>query len=72
MNLEFKPIQAEDIIRISEFVGLRPNKTCDSVALDSFLWREYYYVQFAISEGRAVQLLMERNGEPYSAMPLCR
>ena len=72
MNLEFKPIQAEDIIRISEFVGLRPNKTCDSVALDSFLWREYYHVQFAISEGRAVQLLMERNGEPYSAMPLCR
>ena len=53
-------------------MGLRPNKACDSVALDSFLWREYYHVQFAISGGKAVQWLMELDGEPYSAMPLCR
>ena len=45
MNLDFKPVQAEDIIKMSEFAGLRPNKTCDSVVLDSFLWREYYHVQ---------------------------
>lgn len=72
MNLEFKPIEATDLIKITPFVGLRPNKACDSVALDSFLWREYYHVQFAISGGKAVQWLMELDGEPYSAMPLCR
>ncbi|HIX51208.1 MAG TPA: DUF2156 domain-containing protein [Candidatus Lachnoclostridium stercoripullorum] len=72
MSLEFKPIEATDLIKITPFVGLRPNKACDSVALDSFLWREYYHVQFAISGGKAVQWLMELDGEPYSAMPLCR
>lgn len=71
MNLNFKPVGAEDIADISSFVGLRPNKTCDSVSLDSFLWREYYNVQYAISDGKAVQWLMELDGEPYSAMPLC-
>ena len=72
MSLEFKPIEATDLIKITPFVGLRPNKACDSVALDSFLWREYYHVQFAISGDKAVQWLMELDGEPYSAMPLCR
>lgn len=72
MSLEFKPIEATDLIKITPFVGLRPNKACDSVALDSFLWREYYHVQFAISGGKAAQWLMELDGEPYSAMPLCR
>ncbi len=72
MSLEFKPIEATDLTKITPFVGLRPNKACDSVALDSFLWREYYHVQFAISGGKAVQWLMELDGEPYSAMPLCR
>ena len=72
MSLGFKPIEATDLIKITPFVGLRPNKACDSVALDSFLWREYYHVQFAISGGKAVQWLMELDGEPYSAMPLCR
>lgn len=72
MSLEFKPIEATDLTKITPFVGLRPNKACDSVALDSFLWREYYHVQFAISGEKAVQWLMELDGEPYSAMPLCR
>lgn len=72
MGLEFKPVEAKDIAAITPFVGLRPNKTCDSVFLDSFLWREYYNVRFAISDGKAVQWLMDLDGEPSSAMPLCR
>ena len=57
MSLDFKPIQADDIEALSPFFCRRPNKTCDSVALDSFLWRDYYHVQFAVSDGKAVQWL---------------
>ena len=71
MDLEFKTVTAEDIERLRPFYGLRPNKTCDSVFLDSFLWKEYYHVQCAVSEGRAVQWLMEKDGIFSSAMPLC-
>ena len=40
MELEFKPVVAGDIDRLRPFYGLRPNKTCDSVFLDSFLWKD--------------------------------
>lgn len=42
MNLNFKPVEAEDMSRLRPFYGLRPNRTCDSVFLDSFLWKDYY------------------------------
>ena len=72
MELEFKPVVAGDIDRLRPFYGLRPNKTCDSVFLDSFLWKDYYHVQCAVSEGRAVLWLMEKDGQVSTAMPLCR
>ena len=71
MSLEFKSIEAEDLKILTDFYGKRPNRTCDSVALDSFLWREFYEVKFAVSEGKAVQWLMSEDGEPHSAMPVC-
>lgn len=72
MNLTFKPVVAEDIDRLRPFYGLRPNKTCDSVFLDSFLWRDYYHVQCAVSEDRAVLWLREQDGVVSTAMPICR
>lgn len=72
MSLQFKPIEAEDISQIAQFYALRPNKTCDSVYLDSFIWREYYHVKYAVSDGKALQFLMEKDGEPFSAMPMCK
>ena len=72
MELEFKPVVAGDIDRLRPFYGMRPNKTCDSVFLDSFLWKDYYHVQCAVSEGRAALWLMEKDGRVSTAMPLCR
>lgn len=72
MNLQFKPLQATDVDKISPFYALRPNKTCDSVYLDSFIWREYYQVKYAVSDEKALLFLMEKDGEPFSAMPVCR
>lgn len=72
MNLQFKRLEAQDIDKIIPFYGLRPNKACDSVYLDSFIWREYYHVQYAISDNRALLFLMEKDGEPFSAMPMCK
>lgn len=69
--LDFKQLEAEDVKNLVPFFGKRPNKTCDSVILDSFLWREYYHVRFAISGGKAIQWLMEDHGRICSAMPVC-
>lgn len=72
MNLQFKPIEASDVEKITPFYALRPNKTCDSVYLDCFIWREYYHVKYAISDNKALQFLMEKDGQPFTAMPMCR
>ena len=72
MNLEFKPVEAQDMEIIAPYIGLRPNKSCDSVFLDSFIWRKYYHVRYAISDGRAVQWIMQDKGQLFSALPLCR
>lgn len=71
MNLKFIPINVESIEILTPFFGRRPNKTCDSVFLDSYLWREYYQVRYAVSDDKAVQWLMEFDGVPGSAMPAC-
>ena len=72
MNLEFQPIEAKDIDRLEPYYGLRPNKTCDSVVLDSFLWRNYYQVRYCVADEKAVLWLMEVDGEASTAMPVCR
>lgn len=71
-DLTFKKVEAQDIKRMSEFYGLRPNRTCDSVVLESYLWKDYCNVRFAVAEDRALLWLMELNGEEYSAMPACK
>lgn len=69
--LKFKPLEAEDMKTLVPLFCKRPNKTCDSVILDSFIWRELYHVQFAVSEGQSILWKLEHNGEISSAMPSC-
>lgn len=71
MSLQFQKIEAANIAALTPLYGKRPNKTCDSVILDSFLWREYYHIQFAVSDGKAIQWLMEEGKVMHSAMPIC-
>ena len=39
--------------------------------LDSFIWSKLYGVRFAVSDGRAIQWLMENDGITGTAMPIC-
>ncbi len=39
MNLEFKEITAKDFARMRPFYEMRRNRTCDSVFLESFIWK---------------------------------
>lgn len=72
MNLEFRPVQAEDLEHMSPFFASRPNKTCDSVFLDCFLWSTYYNIQYTICDEKAVLFLLTIDGKQYTTMPVCR
>jgi hypothetical protein len=76
-ELEFKRVKAEDMHYYNKFYELRDNKTCDSVSLESFIWKDYHNVKAAVAkrDGEDVGLLwlMGSNEEsPFSAMPLCK
>ncbi len=74
-DIEFKEIQAEDIQRYQKFYGLRDNKTCDSVCIDSLIWKNYYNVRTDIvtkdNEEVGIIWLMDCEGVHFSAMPIC-
>ena len=70
-KLQFLAMRAEDSTRIAPYFYRRANKTCDSCALDSYLWREYCDILIAEEEDKALFLLMDREGEKYTAMPYC-
>lgn len=72
MNLEFKEITVEDSPVMMPYYNMRRNNTCDSVFLESFIWKEFYHVRYAIWENKALLWLMEYNGKCFSAMPLCK
>lgn len=75
-DLEFKPLTATDMPKYSKFFGLRDNKTCDSVGLEAFIWKNYYNVRVALvrKEGEEIGIvwLMGDADRPFSAMPMCR
>ena len=72
MSLEFKKIEVNSIQKMLPFYAMRHNMTCDSVFLESYVWKDYYNVRYAIWENKALLWLMENEGHCFSAMPLCR
>ena len=72
MSLEFKKIEVNSIQEMLPFYAMRHNMTCDSVFLESYVWKDYYNVRYAIWENKALLGLMENEGRCFSAMPLCR
>lgn len=72
MCLNFKPISEKDIENISYYFKLRSNKTCDSVFLDVYLWKDFYNVKFAIWQNKALLITMVIDGEDYCALPMCK
>ena len=75
-DLKFKGLEAADMPRYKKFYGLRSNRTCDSVSLESFLWKDYHHVRAAIAKRGEEEIgllwLMGDKDRPFSALPLCR
>ncbi|MDR1765553.1 MAG: phosphatidylglycerol lysyltransferase domain-containing protein [Lachnospiraceae bacterium] len=71
MKLDFQPLTAKDVVAVNHYFWMRPNPTCDSTFVDSFIWRTYYNIQFAVVDEKALLFLMYWDNEYSAAMPLC-
>lgn len=71
MCLKFKAITQNDITEILPYFNLRSNKTCDSVFLDVFLWKDYYNVRYAVKDN-VLYLIMDMDNEVIATLPFCK
>ena len=70
-KLIFKRPCGADAHIMAPYFSMRPNKTCDSGLLDTFIWRDHYHIRFCIADEKAVLTLMESDGEPFIMLPWC-
>ena len=72
-TLQFEPFSAEDVNNLKEYFYMRPNKSCDSAPLDSYIWRNYYNVRRCVIDGEACFLMLEKEDNGHAGfVPLCR
>ena len=70
--LRFDPFTCEDVEGLREYYFMRPNRTCDSAPLDSFIWRDYYDVKKCVVNEDCVLMTECDDGIMAAAIPLCR
>ncbi|MBQ6323018.1 MAG: DUF2156 domain-containing protein [Lachnospiraceae bacterium] len=71
MELYLQEPRAADAHKLAPYYTMRPNKTCDSGLLDTFIWKDYYQIRYAIVEEKALLLLMQNEAEYFTALPYC-
>jgi hypothetical protein len=71
MEHPFHTVTAADIDTLKKYFPLRAHKSCDSVFLDMFLWKDYYRVRIRETEGRALEWIQEVDGILYAGIPVC-
>ena len=71
-ELRFEPFCCQDVDRLRDYYFMRPNRTCDSAPLDSFIWRDYYDVKKCVVNEDCVLMTECDDGIMAAAIPLCR
>ncbi|MDO4265466.1 MAG: phosphatidylglycerol lysyltransferase domain-containing protein [Eubacteriales bacterium] len=70
-DLKFDPFSAEDVRNLREYFFMRPNKSCDSAPLDSFIWRNYYDVRRCVVNNECLLMLEKEDAGYAGCIPLC-
>ena len=72
MELQFKDLDSDALKTLAPHFTFRENKTCDSVFLGLFLWKDYYQVRYAIGAENNIFLRITADGKEYAALPICQ
>ena len=70
-DLKFEIPRPIDADRLQPFYSLRPNKTCDSGMLDTYIWQDYYNIKCCIVDDKALLMHMRGGEEHFSCIPYC-
>ena len=67
----YKRLVARDVACLSGFFGRRKNLTCDSTIFDSYLWQDYFSLEYRIWEDRALLFRMRDEEGFFTTVPIC-
>lgn len=71
-TLDFRPFDADAVIKLKPMYTLRPNKSCDSAPLCQYIYKYYYRVSYCVAEDEALLLIFSSDdGEVYGFLPYC-
>ena len=70
MELQFKDLDSSALKTLAPLFTFRENKTCDSVFLGLFLWKDYYQVRYAVGDDTPIFLRINADGKEYAALPI--
>lgn len=71
-GMEYRPLTAEDAMRLKPFYSIRPNKSCDAAPLCQYIYRYFYRVKFCEFEDALLIMFCSDDGEIYGFLPYCR
>jgi len=72
MELKFRPMEVSDIRELLPWHLLRPDLACESLPLEQYLWKDFYHIEYAVADERALLMKMTWNGRQLASLPICR
>ena len=70
-DLQYREFDADAAAEYFDLFHARPNRSCDSVPLDSFLWSEAVNIEYAVADGRCLLMRERGDGSITGALPCC-
>ena len=68
--MHFKPLSISDIEQIAPFFSSLKSRTCDYTVGGMFMWRDFYHIEFAISNGTFFSRLFDEDQKPHYNIPI--
>ena len=71
MSTQLFELEPEDYNRVKEYFSMRHPGTCESIILDSYLWKKYYKAKYILN-GKGLLWILNAAGEVFSLLPLSK
>lgn len=71
MSKKLYELEPKDYGMLKEYFNLRHSKTCESVILSSYLWKQYYNTRYFMTD-KGLMWLYKPADEIFTMMPLCK
>lgn len=70
-DMIYKPFGAEELVAFSKMYGLRQSKVCDIVPLSTYVYKDFYNVDYWADDNALLLRFKSDDGEMFGFLPYC-